>query len=169
MARFEFSLEAALEQRRRVERERQLAVAKLEQSRVQIESRVKAVQQRLTTERDELRTLLSPGAGGRGGGGGGVATVSVTSIRMQATAGLHGLSELRTLAIELAGVLKRLEGARSQLLAAAVARKAVEKLREQRLAEWKREQDHREAAELDDLTLMRAAPTGADAFSETTV
>ncbi|MFT3686205.1 MAG: flagellar FliJ family protein [Phycisphaerales bacterium] len=167
MARFEFSLEAALEQRRRVERERQLVVAKLEQSRVQIETRVKGVQQRLTTERDELRALLSPG---RRAGVDGVAKVSVASVRMQATAGLHGLSELRTLAIELAGVLKRLEGARSQLLAAAVARKAVEKLRERRFTEWKREQDHREAAELDDLTLMRAgAPALADAISETTV
>lgn len=157
MAVFHFSLEAALEQRKRVERERQLAVAKLEQARVQIEGRVKAVQQRLTAERDELRALLGPSMSG---GATSTATrVSVASVRMQATAGLHGLAELRTLAIELAGVLKRLEGARAQLMAAAVARKAVEKLREQRLAAWKHEQDRKESAELDDLTLMRSGGT----------
>ena len=120
---------------------------------MQIEGRVRVVQQRLTVERDELRALLGPGAGS---GSRGVVRVSVTSVRMQATAGLHGLAQLRTLAIELAGVLKRVEGARAQLMAAAVARKAVEKLREQRLAAWKREQDRKESAELDDLTLMRS-------------
>ena len=155
MARFEFSLEAALEQRRRVERDRQLAVAKIERTRVEIEGRVKAVQERLTMERNDLRALLGSGAGEGGAVGGGVGRVSVGSVRLQATAGLHGLSQLRTLAIELAGVLKRLEAARVQLLAAAVARKAVEKLREQQLARWKQEQAHKEAAELDDLTLMR--------------
>ena len=152
MARFEFSLEAALEQRRRVERDRQLAVAKIERTRVEIEGRVKAVQERLTMERNDLRALLGNGANGSGGGAG---QVLVSSVRLQATAGLHGLAQLRTLAIELAGVLKRLEAARTQLLAAAIARKAVEKLREQQFTRWKQEQAHKESAELDDLTLMR--------------
>ncbi len=156
MARFEFSLEAALEQRRRVERDRQLAVAAIERTRVEIEGRVRAVQQRLTAERNDMRALLDPARGGVGAAGaasGG--RVFVSSVRLQATAGLHGLAELRTLAIELAGVLKRLEAARTQLMAAAVARKAVEKLREQQLSRWKLEQAHKESAELDDLTLMR--------------
>jgi len=147
--KFVFNLEAALELRRRVERERQLAVARLEQGRVTLEDRVRTVQQRLVRERDDMRALLGPGSAGIG-------RVSVASVRLQATAGLHGLAELRTLAVELAGVLKRLELARNQLTQAAVARKAVEKLRQQRFERWKREQDHREAAELDDLTLMRA-------------
>ncbi|HZW07177.1 MAG TPA: hypothetical protein VFF65_08630 [Phycisphaerales bacterium] len=151
MAKFEFSLEAALEQRRRVERERQLVVARIEQARVRLEERVKTVQSRLVQERDDMRALLGPG----GRAAGGAASVSVSSVRLQATAGLHGLAELRTLAVELAGVLKRLEVARVQLTAAAVARKAVEKLREQQLARWKAERDRRESAELDDLTLMR--------------
>lgn len=151
MDRFVFSLESALEQRRRVERERQLAVAKIEMARVQAEDRVRAVQQRLTTERDDMRALLSS----RERGSGERALVSVNSVRLQATAGLHGLAELRTLAIELAGILKRLETARTQLMAAAVARKAVEKLREQQLNRWKLEIARKEASELDDLTLMR--------------
>jgi flagellar export protein FliJ len=146
--RFVFNLEAALEQRRRVERERQLAVAKIEAARVKLDERVKTVQARLVQERDDMRSLLGPR-------GTGVGQVSVNAVRLQATAGLHGLAELRTLAIELAGVLRRLETARTQLTVAAVARKAVEKLREQQLARWKAEQAHRESAELDDLTLMR--------------
>jgi flagellar export protein FliJ len=153
MARFVFSLEAALEQRRRVERERQLAVAKIERMRVEAEEKVRAVQQRLTAERNDMRALLGSG------GAEGVGRVSVTSVRLQATAGLHGLAQLRTLAIELAGILKRLETARAQLMAAAVARKAVEKLREQQFTRWKLEQAHRESAELDDLTLMRTGRT----------
>lgn len=156
MARFEFKLEAALDQRKRAERERQLVVARLEQQRVAIESRVKDVQQRLSAERDTLRVLLGGGQRGSTPGAG----VSVTAVRMQATAGLHGFTELRTLAVELAGVLKRLETARAHLLAATVARKAVDKLRERQLERWKREQERRESAELDDLTLMRAARTG---------
>ncbi|HYD01223.1 MAG TPA: hypothetical protein VEB22_08360 [Phycisphaerales bacterium] len=150
MAKFVFSLEAALEQRRRVERERQLVVARIEQSRVRLEERVKTVQARLVQERDDMRSLLGPAGVGAAPG-----RVSVSAVRLQATAGLHGLAELRTLAVELAGVLKRLEAARAQLTAAAVARKAVEKLREQQLARWKAERDRRESAELDDLTLMR--------------
>lgn len=148
MPRFVFNLEAALEQRRRVERDRQLVVAKLERARVQLDDRVRAVQGRLTQERNDMRALLGPGGSGDG-------RVLVSSVRLQATAGLHGLAELRTLAIELAGVLKRLESARHQLTEAAVARKAVEKLREQQLERWKAEEARRESAELDDLTLMR--------------
>lgn len=148
MPRFVFSLEAALEKRRRIERERQLVVAKLERTRVDLDERVRAVQGRLTQERNDMRSLLGPG-------GAGIGRVVVSSVRLQATAGLHGLAELRALAIELAGVMKRLESARAQLTAAAVARKAVEKLRQQQLERWKAEEARRESAELDDLTLMR--------------
>lgn len=148
MPRFVFNLEAALEQRRRIERERQLVVAKLERQRVELDERVRAVQGRLTQERNDMRALL-------GAEGEGVGRVVVSSVRLQATAGLHGLAELRALAIELAGVMKRLEAARTQLTGAAVARKAVEKLREQQLERWKAEEARRESAELDDLTLMR--------------
>lgn len=149
MARFEFNLETALEQRRRVERERQTAVARLEQARLSAQGRVAAVQQRLVQEREQMRSMLGGGA------------VPVSGVRLQATAGLRGIAELRALAVELAGVYKRLETARAELLSAAVARKAVEKLRDKQLARWKSEQERRESAELDDLTLMRAAQNAA--------
>nr|MCU0689024.1 flagellar FliJ family protein [Phycisphaerales bacterium] len=76
--------------------------------------------------------------------------------------------ELRRLAIEMAGVLKRVEIARAELLAATVARKAMETLRDKALAEWNREQAQREAAELDDLTLMRHGRGSADGLGRST-
>lgn len=146
MPRFLFNLDAVLDDRRRKERDRQLVVARIERQRVAIEQRVKTIQDRLVSERGALRDQLRPGQ-----------AVAIDQVRYQMSASIHGIVELRRTAIELAGTLKRLESARADLLRAAIDRKAVEKLRERRLERWKREQAHREAAELDDLTLMRRA------------
>jgi flagellar export protein FliJ len=144
MAKFVFQLEAVLEDRRRAERQRQVAVSHMERRRVAIEVRVKGIQARLVDERRALRGELEPGR-----------AVALDRVRLQMGASIHAVVELRRTAIELAGVLKRLDAARAELLTAAIRRKAVEKLREQQLARWKLEQSRREAAELDDLTLMR--------------
>jgi flagellar export protein FliJ len=149
VAKFVFKLEAVLEQRRGVERQRQLALGQIEATRIEVEGRVQAVRMRLEERRSDLRERLS-------GGG----AVEVSAVRLQSSAALFGMVELRRLAIELAGVLKRVEAARAELLRATIARKAIEHLRTTAYEQWKREAARKEAAELDDLTLMRIARSG---------
>jgi flagellar biosynthesis chaperone FliJ len=162
MAKFVFHLEAVLTQRRAIERERTLAVAALERERLAIEARLRALQQGISREREDLRERL----GFLAGGGGTLATspsagstrvVDVRGVRMQATAAVRLDAIARQLALQLAGVFTRLDKARAELARAMGERKAVEKLRDARLEEWRSEQARREGAALDELATMRAA------------
>jgi flagellar export protein FliJ len=65
--------------------------------------------------------------------------------------------------VRLAGVQKRLEMARLDLIAATAERRGVEVLRERRFEAWKREQDRREAAAMDEMAVMRASVAPEDA------
>jgi len=146
VARFRFTLQALLEARKREERDRQVEVAAIESERLRLEDAIRSRHAAARAGREDLRAALAPG-GPR----------SMAGVRLQAGASLKLEAQTQALAIELAGVLKRLEGARERLLEAARARKAVELLREKRFHEWKREQDRREANEQDDLVTGRAA------------
>lgn len=55
MARFVFKLEPVLTQRRNAERDEKLAVAAIERDRLDLESRIKAIQGNITAERNQLR------------------------------------------------------------------------------------------------------------------
>jgi flagellar biosynthesis chaperone FliJ len=168
VARFVFELEAVLEMRRRAEREKQRAVGELVTRRAALEGRAIELQRGVASSRGDLRAMLDPAAGaGMSGVAVGVAGVSggvivrVEHVRMQAASALHADLVLRRLALEVAGVDQRLLEARRELLKAAVARKAVEKLREKRLEAWRSEQNRREAAAIDDLAVMRAGARAA--------
>ena len=151
MARFIFELETVLEQRRAAERARQLAVAALERERMDLEERVREVQRGIAREKEDLRDHLS-GAGRAEGS----TAVDMRSVRLQAGASLRLVGRAHHAALQLSGVLARLQGARRELLAATTRRKAVETLRERRLAAWKHAESRREAASLDALNVMRA-------------
>ena len=146
MATFRFRLEALLEMRRREERDRQLAVAELERERLRLENAIRSRHAAARSGRDDLRRALEPGR-----------STTMASVRLQASAALSLETQTQRLAIELAGVLKRLDEARERLLEAAKDRKAVEHLKAKRFEAWKREQNRREAAEQDDLVTSRAA------------
>lgn len=146
--RFVFSLEPVLEQRRRVEEEKLRAVAAVERERVGLEDRLRGLQRELSSARADLRDRL---AGPIGAGGG------IGAVRMQANASLRTTLEMQQCALSLAGVLRRLERARADLLAATTARKGVERLRERRHAAWRAEESRREVRELDELSTMHAA------------
>lgn len=166
MARvFVFELDPVIEVRRRAEREHMARVAKLERERVVLLERVREVQENMAGARASLGELL----GGQGTGDGAaptrVSAVNMHAVKMQANASLHGVIALQRAALELAGLSRRVEAARAELLKAAVARKAVEKLRERRFAMWKREQAMKEAMEMDDLTVMRGASVGREVES----
>ena len=61
------------------------------------------------------------------------------------------------LLIKLAGVHKRLDAARLELMLAATRRKAIETLREKRLLAWNSERNRAESNAMDEITIMRAA------------
>lgn len=145
MAAFVFELEVVLEQRRRIEKDRQRALGEVLSQRVAVLQRVEDVYASMRTGHDELRTILRPEAG----------LVPIDRVRRQASSSLHAIVLVQRAAIELAGINKRIEAARAELLKASISRKAVETLRDRRYRAWKLEQDRREAAALDDLNVMR--------------
>lgn len=160
MPRFTFKLAAVLKQRQARERERQLAVAALEQERLQVESEIRFCQEQIAREKQDMRTRLDPAIAARG--------VSVRDVRAQANMALHWVAQAQAAVLRLAGVHRRLEAARGQLLAATTARKAIDTLRDRRLAAWQDEEKHREASALDELAIMRSnrAELGADTGQE---
>jgi flagellar protein FliJ len=142
MPRFRFPLEAVLQQRERVEQDRQRIVAELEVMRLRLESELRRCASTLHEERSTQREHLMSG--------------DFVDVRMQAAAIAKLGARADRAVVELAGVHRRLEAARAQLLEAMKARKAVELLREKRLEEWTSEQNHMEARSTDEIAIMRA-------------
>jgi flagellar export protein FliJ len=137
-------LEVVLEQRKRLEREQQIAVARLDRERLEVETRLRDLQRAIVESGSEMRSRL---AGGGGSGG----AVAIQDVRLQAGASLHLATRARLAALELAGVYQRLERAREELLKAARARRAVELLRERRHEEWKQEASRAEGRFVDEV------------------
>lgn len=148
MAKFIFELEAVLRARQAEERRRQLVLAGLEGERARIEDLIRECQNAIVRGRDDLREALGGASGG--------APVDLAGVRMQAGAGLHLVARAQRHVFELAGVHRKLDAARLELLKAATQRKAVESLRERRYEEWREDQKRREAAALDELNVTRA-------------
>lgn len=149
MARFVFEFEAVLKQRLAEEREKQLAMAVVERERLAIEDQLRGTQGEIEAEKEGLRAALD----GRTSGG----VVDLCAVRQQVGAAMGRVKRAQGLAIKLAGVHKRLDAARMELLVATTRRKAMETLREKRLGAWNGEKKRREAAEMDEITIMRAA------------
>lgn len=161
--RFRFSLQPVLEHRRRIEEERLRDVAVIEQERVRTEDKLRAINARLVQSRADLRERFSPAPGG---GGGAAVRGGIGAVRLDSSSALRLTVEAQQAAIELAGIMRRLERARAVLLEATTARKGVERLRERRHEEWKHELSRRENAELDEMATIgasrAAAPGGFD-------
>jgi flagellar export protein FliJ len=153
MPRFVFPLEAALEQRQRLERDRQIVVAQLQREASLLEDRIRVIQGEIVREKQELRSAVDAE---RAGG-----VVDLASARRQGAASLARIREAQGLALQLAGMLKRLDQARLDLLEAARRRAAVQMLRDRRYDEWKRQQSRRETSELDEIAVMRAGRQSA--------
>jgi flagellar protein FliJ len=143
VARFRFELQAVLDHRQRQEREHQRAVAELERQRVAYENTIRACQDGLTQEREHMRSLL--------------AVADVRGARQQVAAASRLSAQAQRAVLELAGLHKRLDVARSALLEATKRRKAVELLKERRLEEWTRAQNKKESDAVDEIAVMRAA------------
>lgn len=161
MARFRFDLQRLLDHRERVERDKQLAVAALERERIALEDRIRDHQRAITATKTDLRAALAGERLGDADGGGASGRMDPRSVRMQAGASLHLIVKTQQLALALAGLHKKINTARLELLEAATQRKAVELLRQRRYDRWRREEARRETAELDDLAAARVGRSDA--------
>ena len=149
MGRFRFRLQTVLDHRSAIERERQRVVAGIESQRVAGETALRGVQADVERENAELRAALGTGA--------------FQDVRAHAAHIAHLHAEARRQVLHLSGVLARLDAARADLLEAARRRRAVEMLRERRLAEWRLEESRRETAAVDELSVIRGNPLAGHA------
>ncbi|MCA9293663.1 MAG: flagellar FliJ family protein [Phycisphaerales bacterium] len=147
MARFKFPLQALLHMRERAERDEQLAFAALEHDRVSLQQELAHVQGNIAQAQHDARALLDPNAG----------TIDLQAARWQAHAALHQQALAGQLRVSLSGAQVRSDQQRERLLRASIARRALERLRERRMAEWSLEQKRREQFEQDDVATQRAA------------
>jgi flagellar export protein FliJ len=148
MPRFRFNLQPVLDQRLRVEREKQRRVAELERERLAIEREIAGHERAITAERDDLRARLFDEKSG--------APVNLPQIRQQAHASLGMIARAQRAVVKLAGVQQRLDAARLELLKAAAARRGVEVLRDRRYEAWRDAQARAESGALDEMSVMRA-------------
>jgi flagellar FliJ protein len=144
MARFRFKLEPLLRARRHVEREKQRAVAGIERERLALEDALRRRQRFVIEGKAALRDHL-------------VGDLDMPSLRAHAGSTIQVMREAERIVLELAGVHKRLEVARSALVEAARDRRSLELLRDRRLAQWKAALNKAEDAALDELAIHAAA------------
>lgn len=143
-----------MKQRRAIERERMVALAEVERARIALEDRLRAMHERGVEERAELSQQLGAKVGGGLGQFGGL--IDLRGVRFQTTASLKTRAHAQQLALQLAGVHKRIESARRDLLEATTRRKAVETLKERRWEAWRDEQRRMDARAMDEIATMRA-------------
>src|SRR5688572_19603202 len=155
MARkFKFTLEAVLTQRMAIEEQHQRRVATLERERLALEDRIRGFQRLIRGAKDDLRKRLvserrESDLDTSSGGG-----VSLSDVKLQANASLHLVARAQQSVLELAGLHRRIDAARLELLRATTDRKAVELLKAKRLQEWKDEIRRKGDAELDEMNVM---------------
>lgn len=144
MPRFRFPLDALLKTRRVAEQHAQRALAEVQRERLAIEQRLRRQQQSIAVGRESMRHAL-------------LGAVDTNVLRMHAASSMQQARQAQRLALELAGVHRRLESARVDLIEASSARRALELLREKRLAEWRVAAERAETAALDELAVIAAA------------
>lgn len=138
MPRFTFRYETLLAHRRNIEDRCQKQLAERLRTQMILSGHLRSMQQTiLDSKRDLGRALV-----------GGVDLSRVGEFtRFNAESTLRG----RQLVRKLAELEPQVEAARQQLLGATAQRKALELLRDRDREAWRREQERRETAELDEL------------------
>ena len=143
-SKFTFSLDPLLRIRHLAEQEHQRVVARLERERLNLEESLRRQQSMIDTDKQQLRDRL-------------VGAIDVTGLRMHATASISLMRSAQRLALELAGLHRRLDKARAELIEASRRRRAIELLRERRHEQWNYAVDREESATLDELAVIAAA------------
>ncbi|MHC4946881.1 MAG: flagellar FliJ family protein [Planctomycetota bacterium] len=143
MARFVFRLQAVLRQREIAEQLAARRVAEVEAERRRLEQRVRRGQHHIAEGRRMLRGRLT----GR---------LDLDEIRRHGTAAVQSMRGTQRAVVELAGVHRRLEAARGELVEARRRRRVVEILRDRQLERWRKRIAKAEAEALDELAARRA-------------
>lgn len=149
MARFVFTLQPVLKARRRTEEELQRAVAQIERERMRLEDVLRGHQRNLVSDKSLLRAGLT-------------GLIDVRDLRLQANCSRQIMRRAQQIVLELAGVYKRLEAARSRLIEATRNRRAIELVRERRYEQWKSAINKAETDALDELAVIAAARKESD-------
>ncbi len=139
MAKFVFTLQPVLDHRLLTEEQRQRELGALLQEKNGKLNRLRSMQEEISASRRSL-------------GSGLVGQVDMQEVAAFAGFSLQVRARAQDLVMALAQLEKRIEAARQRLLAATRERQALELLRDKQLAQWRRRQERREAAETDDMT-----------------
>jgi len=144
MATFTFRYQTLLDHRQRLEDEAQRDLAKHLRTRSILHDQLRGEQDTIVRSKRELTGVL-------------VGKVDLSAVAQFAR--YHGSVAVRARQIvaRLAQLEPQIAAARQRLLDATRHRKALELLRDRHLDQWRREQDRREANELDDMTTQRYA------------
>ena len=144
MAGFRFRLETVLRQRRMVEDERQRELAKLLRQRMILHDQLRAMQQSIRGS----KAALSDGL---------VGVVDMDRVANFARYSGQVAARPQGLVIRLAELEKQVKGAQERLLEAVRARRALELLRERQWQAWQQQEERREVARTDEMTVQRYA------------
>jgi flagellar FliJ protein len=145
MARFEFRLEALVQHRQQVEKEKQRKLAAVSQQVQAVERHIQETQARIA---EENRALGAKELTGK-------LDMHYIAIEKRYVGNLHlrialAMDRLRELE-------KQQAAARADLLRAATERKVIEKLREKQFAAWRQELERKDAAQTDEIGIQLAA------------
>jgi flagellar FliJ protein len=144
MAKFRFEFDPLLKARKRAEEVHQRMVAAIERQRMEIEDSLRRQQAIIAHGKQSLRQGL-------------VGPVDTQSLRLHAASSMQMMRSAQRSVLELAGIHKRLETARTALVEAAKERRAMELLRDRRFSQWKAAIEKRDTATMDELAVIAAA------------
>lgn len=144
MARFRFSLEGVLRQRALVERERQRVVADRQAIVAKLTTELRALDQQMQSATAEVRDHRLVGR------------LDLSYLAAHRRYALAMQRRALELARRIASAQVAVEQAQAELVEAARRRKAIEKLRDKRLAQWQAEHQRKESSELDEIGMRIA-------------
>ena len=142
MATFQFELQPLLEHRQRIEDEKQKTLAQQLRLREALERQLRELQETVVSDKHTMKQQL-------------IGKVDVSRIRQHALHGHQVSIRAQQLLMRLAQLMQQIDAARAELIEASRERKAVEKLREKRYQAWQREQNKREARQLDEIAVQQ--------------
>ncbi|MCC7407144.1 MAG: flagellar export protein FliJ [Phycisphaeraceae bacterium] len=145
MAGFVFALEAVLRHRKIIEEQRQRDLAMQLRHRMILQDQLRSMQETISRSRYQMADALQ----GR---------VNLAAVGSFALYSSQVSQRAQTIIREIVNVEARVDHARQLLLAATRSRQALELLKERRYDQWRRAQERRRTAELDEIALRRATP-----------
>src|SRR5260221_3196994 len=145
MAQFKFPLAAVLRHRKHVEQERQRALADLESDMAAQQRVLNEMNRSVASSAEDLRTNRLTGP------------LNLAWLTAHRRYMLGMQRQLTALAQKMSLLQRKIDDARASLVEAARERMVMEKLRDRQHRTWHEDQNRRELAELDDLTMRAAA------------